>query len=112
MMKAIKGGQRESLSEATFRYYSSLRACNRVGYSCICPVGPRNAIVHYGHPGEPNAETVDANALTLHDMGCEYHCYSAQKAQQLSRGGGRFPPHTKIIRNYGILMVLERRGGG
>eukprot|EP00929_Paragymnodinium_shiwhaense_P015514 TRINITY_DN123616_c0_g1_i1.p1 TRINITY_DN123616_c0_g1~~TRINITY_DN123616_c0_g1_i1.p1 ORF type:complete len:524 (+),score=120.98 TRINITY_DN123616_c0_g1_i1:102-1673(+) len=77
VMRKIKAGQREHLSEAEFRYQSSLRACHRVGYNCICPTGPRNAILHYGHPAERNAEPVDADALTLHDMGCEYHCYTA-----------------------------------
>jgi len=77
VMRGIRSGQREMFSEATFRYQSALRACNRVGYSCICPVGSRNAILHYGHPAEPNAELVEAGALTLHDMGCEYHCYTA-----------------------------------
>jgi len=77
VMRMIKGSQRESLSETTFRYHASLRACHRVGYNCICPAGPRNAILHYGHPSEPNAEVVEADALSLHDMGCEYHCYTA-----------------------------------
>lgn len=77
VMRAIKAGQREYLSEATFRYQASIRACNRTGYNCICPAGPRNAILHYGHPAEPNAELIEQGSLTLHDMGAAYHCYTA-----------------------------------
>jgi Xaa-Pro dipeptidase len=96
VMRAIKGGQRERLSETIFRYQAGLRGCNRVGYTCICPTGPRNAILHYGHPGEPNAELVDADALTLHDMGCEYHCYTADVTITFPVSG-KFTPEQKVV---------------
>ena len=59
-MRAVKGGQREHLAEATFKYkagsvlpleasmhlfrfpsQAALRGCFRVGYSCICGSGRR-----------------------------------------------------------------------
>ncbi|CAD7975779.1 unnamed protein product [Amoebophrya sp. A25] len=64
-------------SEAEFRYQSFLRGCARVGYSCICPSGERAAVLHYGHSAEPNMEAVISGQMKLHDMGAEYHCYSA-----------------------------------
>mmetsp|Transcript_111090 Transcript_111090/g.337668 ORF Transcript_111090/g.337668 Transcript_111090/m.337668 type:complete len:397 (+) Transcript_111090:2-1192(+) len=77
LMRSLRPGVRERIVEATFRYSAALRGCGRVGYTCICPTGGRNAILHYGHAAEPNAETVTPGALTLRDMGAEYHCYTA-----------------------------------
>mmetsp|Transcript_37678 Transcript_37678/g.82744 ORF Transcript_37678/g.82744 Transcript_37678/m.82744 type:complete len:535 (-) Transcript_37678:23-1627(-) len=77
VMLAAKAGQREHFSEAVFRFQASLRGCLRTGYACICPSGRRNAILHYGHSAEPNSERVLPDDLTLHDMGAEYHCYTA-----------------------------------
>lgn len=77
VMKTQKVNVREFLSEATFRYQSFLRGCSGTGYNCICPAGERNAILHYGHSGEPNPELVLPGTMKLHDMGAEYHGYSA-----------------------------------
>mmetsp|Transcript_68964 Transcript_68964/g.109428 ORF Transcript_68964/g.109428 Transcript_68964/m.109428 type:complete len:530 (-) Transcript_68964:146-1735(-) len=96
VMRAIRGGQRERLSETTFRYHASLRGCHRVGYTCICPTGTRNQVLHYGHPGEPNAELVESEALTLHDMGCEYHCYTADVTITFPVGG-KFTADQKLV---------------
>lgn len=71
------GGSREYLAEAAFRYQAALRGCFRVGYTCICPTGSRNAFLHYGHAAEPNSEPIEQGSLTLRDMGAEYHCYTA-----------------------------------
>ncbi|CAE6973255.1 PEPD [Symbiodinium sp. CCMP2592] len=76
-MRAVKGGQREHLAEATFKYKAALHGCFRVGYSCICGSGRRNAILHYGHAAEPNSELVEPGSLRLLDMGAEYHGYTA-----------------------------------
>jgi len=77
LMRCAKDGVREYMAEASFRYNAAIRGCPRVGYHCICPTGKRNAVLHYGHPGEPNAELVVPGSLTLRDMGAEYHCYTA-----------------------------------
>jgi len=74
---ATRPGAREYVAAATFKYQASLRGCMRTGYPCICPVGPRNTYLHYGHTNNPNAEAMEAGALTLRDMGAEYHGYSA-----------------------------------
>lgn len=76
-MRGVAGGVREYMAEATFKYNAAIRGCPRVGYHCICPTGKRNAILHYGHAGEPNPEVADPGSLTLRDMGAEYHCYTA-----------------------------------
>eukprot|EP00392_Amoebophrya_sp_AT5.2_P010852 g10919.t1 len=68
---------KEYLCEAEFKYSSFLRGCSRVGYSCICPSGERSAILHYGHSAEPNMDDVFSDEMKLHDMGAEYHCYTA-----------------------------------
>jgi len=65
------------MSEAKFKYESFLRGCSRVGYTCICPSFIRAAVLHYGHPGAPNDEMIEPGMMCLHDMGAEYHCYTA-----------------------------------
>lgn len=76
-MKGIQPGTPEYLAEADFRHFAFLRGCARVGYHCICPSGARCAVLHYGHAAFPNAEEVRAGEMKLHDMGAEYHCYTA-----------------------------------
>jgi len=77
MRVARRAGQREHLAEATFKYQAMLRGCFRTGYSCICGSGRRSAILHYGHPAEPNSEVVASGSMRLLDMGAEYHGYTA-----------------------------------
>ncbi|CAD7924609.1 unnamed protein product [Amoebophrya sp. A120] len=74
-MQMVKS--KEYLSEAEFKYQSFLRGCARVGYTCICPSGENNAVLHYGHAAEPNMEDVQSGEMKLHDMGAEYHCYTS-----------------------------------
>eukprot|EP00913_Durusdinium_trenchii_P025958 g24355.t1 len=69
--------QAPPIPEASFKYQAALRGCFRVGYSCICGSGRRNAILHYGHPAEPNSEQVAHDSLRLLDMGAEYHGYTS-----------------------------------
>jgi len=77
VMRGVEPGTPEYVSEAEFKHYAFLRGCARVGYSCICPSGGRCAVLHYGHAAFPNAEEVQAGEMKLHDMGAEYHCYTA-----------------------------------
>jgi Xaa-Pro dipeptidase len=63
----------EHFAETNFRYHSGLGGCARVGYHCIACSGINNAILHYGHAGEPNNKRVAG----LLDMSAEYHCYTA-----------------------------------
>jgi len=77
VMRGVRPGTPEYVAEASFRHYAFLRGCARVGYSCICPSGSRCAVLHYGHAAFPNAEEVRAGEMRLHDMGAEYHCYTA-----------------------------------
>ncbi|CAK0827301.1 unnamed protein product, partial [Prorocentrum cordatum] len=77
VMRGVRPGDPEYVSEASFRHFAFLRGCARVGYHCICPSGARCGILHYGHAAFPNAEEVRPGELKLHDMGAEYHCYTA-----------------------------------
>uniref|UniRef100_A0A7S4V2M7 Xaa-Pro dipeptidase n=1 Tax=Alexandrium monilatum TaxID=311494 RepID=A0A7S4V2M7_9DINO len=77
VMRGLRPGVPEYAAEADFRHYAFLRGCARVGYHCICPSGSRCAVLHYGHAAFPNAEEVLPGEMKLHDMGAEYHCYTA-----------------------------------
>lgn len=95
-MRRMRGGQREHLAEATFKYQAALRGCFRVGYNCICGSGRRNAILHYGHAAEPNSEKVAPDSLRLLDMGAEYHGYSADVTCTFPVSG-RFSVPQKVV---------------
>lgn len=109
-MRAVKSGQREHLSEATFKFQAALRGCFRVGYNCICGSGRRNAILHYGHPAEPNSELVAPESLRLHDMGAEYHGYSADVTCTFPVSG-RFTEHQRVVYEavWEAVLAVERR---
>jgi len=109
-MRATRAGQREYLAEATFRYQAMLRGCFRTGYDCICPAGRRNAILHYGHAGEPNSESVLSGDLRLLDMGAEYHCYSADVTCTFP-ASGRFSEAQKVVYGavWAAVLAVERQ---
>lgn len=77
VMRGVRPNTPEYISEANFRHFSFLRGCARMGYNCIAPSGKRAAVLHYGHSAFPNAEDVLPGEMKLHDMGAEYHCYTA-----------------------------------
>eukprot|EP00933_Yihiella_yeosuensis_P077813 TRINITY_DN8870_c1_g1_i4.p1 TRINITY_DN8870_c1_g1~~TRINITY_DN8870_c1_g1_i4.p1 ORF type:complete len:305 (+),score=54.18 TRINITY_DN8870_c1_g1_i4:66-980(+) len=106
VMRSSRAFQREHLAEATFKYQASLRGCFRVGYNCICGSGRRNAILHYGHPAEPNSERVQANTVRLHDMGAEYHGYSADITCTFPVSG-RFTELQRVVYNAVWDCVIE-----
>ena len=107
MREAQRGDRRkEYQSEAEFKYQSFLRGCSRVGYSCICPAGPRNATLHYGHPGEPNEHTTKDGDMKLHDMGAEYHGYTADVTCSFPIGG-KFTPEQASVYNAVWAAVVE-----
>jgi len=108
-MRAVKGGQREHLAEATFKYKAALHGCFRVGYSCICGSGRRNAILHYGHAAEPNSELVEPGSLRLLDMGAEYHGYTADVTCSWPVSG-RFSGPQRVVYEavWETVLVVER----
>eukprot|EP00927_Polykrikos_kofoidii_P017374 TRINITY_DN17908_c0_g1_i1.p1 TRINITY_DN17908_c0_g1~~TRINITY_DN17908_c0_g1_i1.p1 ORF type:complete len:581 (+),score=75.68 TRINITY_DN17908_c0_g1_i1:216-1745(+) len=110
VMRSTRGGQRERMAEVTFRYQASLRGCFRTGYSCICPSGRRNAILHYGHAAEPNSELVETDDLRLHDMGAEYHGYSADVTTTFPTSG-RFNAAQRTVYEavWAAVLVIERQ---
>eukprot|EP00659_Diplonema_papillatum_P005645 gene5645-8609_t len=83
-------------SEAEFKYQSFVRGCSRVGYCCICPGEERNATLHYGTPEHPNEYEVKPGDLKLHDMGAEYHGYTADVTVTFPIGG-KFSKEQKIV---------------
>jgi len=109
LMRSASESGREYLAEASFRYNSAIRGCPRVGYHCICPTGKRNAILHYGHPGEPNAELVVPGSLSLRDMGAEYHCYTADVTCTYPLSG-TFTPEQRVVYEavWEAVQVVER----
>jgi len=109
-MKQMRSGQREHLAEATFKYQAAVRGCFRVGYTCICGSGRRNAILHYGHAAEPNSEKVAENSLRLLDMGAEYHCYTADVTCTYPVSG-RFTEPQRIVYEavWESVLAVERR---
>lgn len=96
VMKMARPLQREHLSAATFKYQAALRGCFRMGYTCICPSGRRNSILHYGHPAEPNSEEVPDGCLKLHDMGAEYHGYTSDVTVTFPVSG-RFSQNQRLV---------------
>lgn len=108
-MRAVRAGQREHLAEATFKFHAATRGCFRVGYGCICGSGPRNAILHYGHPAEPNPELVPEGSLRLLDMGAEYHCYSADVTCTFPVSG-RFSDSQRVVYEavWAAVLAVER----
>lgn len=86
----------EHFAETNFRYHSGLGGCARVGYHCIACSGVNNAILHYGHAGEPNNKPVDENSLRLLDMGAEYHCYTADVTVTFPTNG-KFSEEQRLI---------------
>jgi len=110
VMKGVRAGQREHLAEATFRYQSAMRGCFRTGYDCICGSGRRNAILHYGHPAEPNSEQVVEGAMRLHDMGAEYHGYCADVTCSFPVSG-RFDSAQRAVYSavWAATLAVERR---
>lgn len=99
----------EHFAETNFRYRSALEGCARVGYHCIACSGLNNAVLHYGHAGEPNNESVAADSLRLIDMGAEYHCYTADVTVTFPTSG-RFSAEQKIIYSavWEAVLAVER----
>ena len=46
-----------------------------VCYNCIAATGQSAAVLHYGHAGAANDQTLRDGDMVLFDMGAEYCCY-------------------------------------
>jgi len=95
----------EHFAETNFRFRSGLEGCARVGYNCIACSGINNAILHYGHAGEPNNNEVASGSLRLIDMGAEYHCYTADVTVTFP-ANGVFSPDQRVVYEAVWLAVL------
>lgn len=110
VMRSAKPGQREYVAEAVFRFQSSLRGCFRTGYNCICGSGRRNAILHYGHPAEPNSEVVPRDCMRMLDMGAEYHGYTADVSCSWPVAGTFTEPQRTVYEAvWAATLAVERR---
>jgi len=86
----------EHFAESAFKFGCALQGCARVGYNCIACSGERNAILHYGHPAEPNNSPAHPQGLRLLDMGAEYHCYTADVTATFPTSG-KFSVNQKAV---------------
>jgi len=110
VMRGVKPNSPEYISEATFRHYSFLRGCSRVGYTCIAPSGKRCAVLHYGHAAFPNQEEVLPGEMKLHDMGAEYSCYTADITCSFPVDGKFTAPQREVYEAvWATVLTVEQR---
>ena len=77
VMRHARPGMAERQLEALFQGYTRFHGgCRHMSYTCICGSGPNGAILHYGHAGAPNADSLHAGAMMVMDMGAEFHGYA------------------------------------
>ena len=76
VMRTMKPGMKEYQAESTFLHHVYFHGGARhVCYNCIAATGQSAAVLHYGHAGAPNDQTLRDGDMVLFDMGAEYCCY-------------------------------------
>ena len=76
VMRTMKPGMKEYQAESTFLHHVYFYGGARhVCYNCIAATGQSGAVLHYGHAGAPNDQTLRDGDMVLFDMGAEYCCY-------------------------------------
>jgi len=101
VMRCIKSGKitREYQAESEFMSYSySVGGCRHVSYTCICGAGRSGAVLHYGHAGAPNDQSVQTTDMVLFDMGAEYFCFCSDVTCSYPVSG-KFTDKQKVIYN-------------
>ncbi|XP_064414568.1 xaa-Pro dipeptidase isoform X2 [Latimeria chalumnae] len=97
VMKAIKVGMKEYEMESLFEHFCySHGGMRHTSYTCICGSGMNSSVLHYGHAGAPNDQTIQAGDLCLFDMGGEYYCYASDITCTFP-ANGKFTPDQKAI---------------
>ena len=78
VMRTMKPGMKEYQAESTFLHHVYFHGGARhVCYNCIAATGQSAAVLHYGHAGAPNDQTLRDGDMVLFDMGAEYCCYNS-----------------------------------
>jgi len=104
LMRTIKPGMKEYQAEATFLHHVYFHGGARhVCYNCIAASGGSGAVLHYGHAGAPNNQTVRDGDMLLFDFGAEYCCYCSDVTCSYP-ANGKFTDKQKIVYN-GVLRA-------
>jgi len=99
VMRNIKPGMKEYQCESLFQHHIYFHGGARhVCYNCISAAGSSGAVLHYGHAGAPNDQTIKDGDMCLFDMGGEYYCYCSDITCSFP-ANGRFTDDQKIIYN-------------
>jgi len=99
VMRTVKPGMKEYQAESTFQHHIYFHGGARhVCYNCISASGRSGAVLHYGHAGAPNDQTIHDGDMCLFDMGGEYYCYCSDITCSFP-ANGKFSDNQKIIYN-------------
>ena len=99
VMRTMKAGMKEYQAESTFLHHVYFHGGARhVCYNCIAATGQSGAVLHYGHAGAPNDQTLRDGDMVLFDMGAEYCCYCSDITCSWPVNG-KFNENQKIIYN-------------
>ena len=67
-------------------------------YNCIAAGGGSGAVLHYGHAGAANNQTIKDGDMVLFDFGAEYCCYCSDVTCSWPVNG-KFTSNQKIVYN-------------
>jgi len=99
VMRTLKPGMKEYQAEATFLHHVYFYGGARhVCYNCIAASGRSGAVLHYGHAGAPNDQTIKDGDMLLFDFGAEYCCYCSDITCSYP-ANGKFTEDQKIVYN-------------
>jgi len=99
VMRTVKPGMKEYQAEATFLHHVYFYGGARhVCYNCIAAAGASGAVLHYGHAGAANNQTIKDGDLVLFDFGAEYCCYCSDITCSWPVNG-KFTEAQKIVYN-------------
>ena len=69
-----------------------------VCYTCIAGTGRSGSVLHYGHAGAPNDQTVRDGDIVLFDMGAEYYRFCSDITCSYP-ANGKFTDNQKVVYN-------------
>jgi len=99
VMRTMKPGMKEYQAESTFRHHVYFHGGARhVCYNCIAAGGASGAVLHYGHAGAANNQTISDGSMVLFDMGAEYCCYCSDVTCSWPING-KFTEAQKVVYN-------------
>jgi len=99
VMRTVKPGMKEYQAEATFLHHVYFYGGARhVCYNCIAAGGGSGAVLHYGHAGAANNQTIKDGDMVLFDFGAEYCCYCSDVTCSWPVNG-KFTDAQKVVYN-------------